>query len=80
MSAFEAFRSFQPLRNPIGFGARDFVELAVAMLLVLITLAWRPWIEPFGRRLATRTVWCMLLLAALPVVLRLLLLPCHPAP
>ena len=80
MSAFEAFRSFQPLRNPIGFGARDFVELAVAMLLVLITLAWRPWIEPFGRRLATRTVWCMLLLAALPVVLRLLLLPYHPAP
>jgi hypothetical protein len=80
MSAFEAFRSFQPLRNPIGFGARDFVELAVAMLLVLLTLAWRPWIEPFGRRLATRTVWCMLLLAALPVVLRLLLLPYHPAP
>ena len=80
MSAFDVFRSFLPLRNPIGFGARDFIELAAAALLVLLALAWRPWIEPFARSLATRTVWCMLLLAALPVALRLLLLPHHPVP
>ncbi len=80
MSALDVFRSFQPLRNPIGFGARDFVELAMAALLVVLALGWRPWIEPFGRSLATKTVWCMLLLAALPVALRLLLLPHHPAP
>jgi hypothetical protein len=80
MSALDVFRSFQPLRNPIGFGARDFIELAAAALLILLALAWRPWIAPFARNLATRTAWCMLLLAALPVVLRLLLLPHHPIP
>jgi len=80
MSALDVFGSFRPLRNPIGFGARDFIELAAAALLVLLALAWRPWIEPFARSLATKTVWCMLLLAALPVALRLVLLPHHPIP
>jgi len=76
----ELFRSFVPLRNPIGFGASDFVELVFAALLVLPALAWRPWIEPHAARLAQRAGWCMLALAALPVVLRLLLLPQHPLP
>src|ERR1700687_3257400 len=80
MSALDVFRSFQPLRNPVGFGARDFVDFAVAALFVLLALAWRPWIEPFARSFATRTLCCMLLLAALPVALRLLLLPHHPIP
>jgi hypothetical protein len=76
----QLFRSFVPLRNPVGFGAADFIELAFTLLLVLPALAWRPWIEHYAARLAQRTGWCMLALAALPVVLRLLLLPQHPVP
>jgi hypothetical protein len=72
--------SFQPLRNPIGFGASDFIELAVAALLVGLALISRPWIEPFARRLAEKPAWCMLILAVLPVSLRLALLPHHPVP
>jgi hypothetical protein len=73
------FRSFLPLYNPIGFGASDFVELAVAALLVALVLA-RSWIEPLARKLAVRTGWAMLSLAILPVALRLALLPLHPVP
>jgi hypothetical protein len=76
----ELFRSFLPLRNPIGFGASDFIELGLAALLLALTLTSRPWLEPYGSRLAHRTAWCMLLLAALPVALRLALLPHHPVP
>ncbi len=63
-----------------GFDAGDFLELLLAILLSAPALAWRPWLEPYAARFAHRTVWCMLLLAALPVVLRLLLLPHHPVP
>jgi hypothetical protein len=80
MFPFHLFRSFLPLHNPIGFGASDFIELVLTAMLVLLVLAWRAWIESFGTKLAERTGWCMLLLAALPVALRLLLLPQHPAP
>src|SRR5579859_5551872 len=76
----QLFRSFVPLRNPIGFGASDFIELAFAVFLVIPALAWRPWIEPYAARLAQKTGWCMLALAALPIVLRLFLLPQHPVP
>ena len=72
--------SFTPLRNPIGFGAVDYIELALALLLLVLTLLWRPWIVPFALRFARKTVWCMLLLAALPVILRLALLVHHPVP
>lgn len=71
---------FLPLQNPIGFGASDFLELVFAALLVCFTLLARPWVETYARRLAERTGWCMLLLALLPVVLRLALLPHHPVP
>jgi hypothetical protein len=80
MFLFDLFRSFLPLHNPIGFGASDFVELILVAMLALLALGWRPWIEPFSQRLALRTGWCMLLLAALPVALRLLLLAHHPVP
>src|SRR5689334_15343058 len=66
--------------NAVGFGAGDWLELMLGAMLVLLILAWRTWIEPLGARLARRTVWCMLVLAALPVALRLLLLPQHPVP
>ena len=73
------FRSFLPLYNPIGFGASDFVELAVAAVLVALVLT-RSRIEPLLRRLAERPGWAMLVLAVLPVALRLALLPLHPVP
>jgi hypothetical protein len=73
------FRSFLPLYNPIGLGASDFVEFAVAALVVALILS-RSWIEPLMRRLAARPGWAMLVLAVLPVALRLALLPLHPVP
>ncbi len=74
------FWSFLPLQNPLGFSSADFLELTLAMALVLMGVIWLPWIQPRARRLAERTGWCMLLLAVLPVVLRLVLLPQHPVP
>jgi hypothetical protein len=79
MYLFDIFRSFLPLHNPIGFGAADFILLALALLLVAFILT-KPWIEGYGARLARRTVWSMAALALLPVALRLLLLWHHPAP
>ena len=73
-------RFFLPLRNPIGFGAADFIELILTVLLVMLVLASRPVLEPYARKLAQHTVWSMLLLAALPIALRLALLPQYPIP
>ncbi len=79
MFVFDFFRSFLPLHNPIGFGAGDFLELTLAALLIIGLLSWRH-LEPYAAQLASRAGWSMLLLALLPVALRLLLLPRHPAP
>src|SRR5271157_2398849 len=79
MSLFDLFRSLLPLHNPIGFGASDFIELALAVLLVVLVLARTP-IEPIAQRLARKTGWCMLFLAGLTIALRLALLPSHPIP
>ena len=73
-------RALFPGRNPIGFGPPDFLELALAALLVAVALTWRPWIEPAAQRFAGRTGWCMLFLAVLPIGLRLILLSHHPVP
>ncbi|MGH9557957.1 MAG: hypothetical protein ACRD30_01865 [Bryobacteraceae bacterium] len=69
-----------PFENPIGFGASDFLQLSLAAMLAGLALIWRPWIERSGIGFAKRTAWCMLALAAAPVILRLLLLPNHPVP
>jgi len=79
MYLFHLFRSFLPLHNPIGFGASDFLEFALAALLVGLVLG-RAALEPAARRLAERTGWCMLLLGGLAAVLRLALLPHFPVP
>jgi len=79
MFPFHLLRSFYPFENPIGFGASDFVELAVAALLVLLVFA-RPVLEPLASKLALRTGWCMLLLGLLPIALRLVLLVHYPIP
>ena len=79
MFLFDWFRSFLPLHNPMGFGAADFLELALAALGVALVLL-RARFQEAARRLAERTGWCMLLLAVLPVVLRLALLWRFPVP
>jgi hypothetical protein len=73
-------QALSPIHNPIGFGAADALELTLAALLVMAALLGRQWIEPYFRQFAKKTGWCMLLLAALPVALRLLLLSHHPVP
>jgi hypothetical protein len=79
MFLFEWFRSFLPLRNPIGFGAADFIELAAAVLLVVLLLA-RARVARWFAIVAEKTGWCMLLLAALTVLLRLAMLAQSPVP
>jgi hypothetical protein len=79
MYLFDLFRSFLPLHNPIGFGAADFIELALAALLVVFVLAWAR-IELMAQKLAAKTGWCMVLLAGLTMALRLALLSSHPVP
>lgn len=76
---FHLFRSFLPLHNPIGYGAADFIELAIAVMLVLFAVAARYGLDPL-RRLAERPGWSMALLFVLPIALRLALLPVHPIP
>ena len=73
-------KALLPNPNPIGFGPADALELMLAALLVLVARWGRTWIAPIFRRFAERTSWCMLLLAALSVALRLLLLSHHPVP
>ncbi len=76
---FRLFYSFLPLHNPIGFGAADFVEMALALALVGGALGWQKWGRA-ANRLAERTIWCAVILAALPVVLRLAMLHTSPIP
>ncbi|MBV8553452.1 MAG: hypothetical protein JOY54_19315 [Acidobacteriaceae bacterium] len=79
MYLFEIFRSFLPMRNPIGFGASDFVVLVVALLLVALLVA-RAWVAPYTSEIAKRTFPCMGVLFGLPILLRLALLPHCPVP
>ena len=79
MFLFDFFRSFLPLHNPLGFGASDFIEFTFVALVVALVLG-RAALQPMARRFAERTGWCMLLLFALPIVLRLALLPHFPIP
>src|SRR5450755_1911503 len=80
MFVVDIFRSFLPSRNPIGFGAADFIELFLTLVLVGLTLLVRGRLEAGFRRFAERTVPCMMLLACLPIALRLVLLAYHPVP
>lgn len=65
------FRSFTPLRNPLGFGAADFIEFALAASLLAVFLL-RPYIK--------KIPWPFVICALLPVVLRLALLAHSPVP
>lgn len=70
---------FQPFLNPIGFGASDFIELFVFLPLFLLFL-FQARIESYLRLVAGRPVLSLLILAGLPVAMRLALLSHHPVP
>ena len=59
---YRLFYSFLPLHNPIGFGAADFIECVLAVLLVCAALAWKASAKR-AEAFASRTTWCMLFLA-----------------
>lgn len=64
---------------PFSFGSADLLELAIAALVAALLFA-APWIERWARALALRPRVSFAILAALPILLRLLLLPHHPVP
>jgi hypothetical protein len=80
MYLFHLFQSFLPNLNPIGFSAIDFIEIFVTLVFVLLAFVSRSSIVEYGRRFAQKTGWCMLLLALLPIALRLALIPQYPIP
>jgi hypothetical protein len=72
-------RSYLPMNHPAGFGVSDSLLFTLAILFCLLVFA-SAWLETPLRHLANRTGWCLMLLASLPVLLRLALLPHHPVP
>jgi hypothetical protein len=76
---FDLFRSLLPLHNPIGFGAADFIEFAIAAILIIIILLWRH-ISTIAHLLAQKPRWCMTAVAVMPIAMRLALLPHYPVP
>lgn len=68
-----------PFDFPFSFGSADALELVIAALLAALLFAG-PWVERWARKLAASERLSMAVLAALPIVLRLLLLPHHPVP
>jgi hypothetical protein len=70
----------QPVQNPLGLAPTDLIELVILGLLIGGFLIWNPRVRRAFVSLASRTKSCMALLFVLPIALRLLLLPNHPAP
>ncbi len=79
MFLFDLFRSYLPLHNPTGFGAVDFIEFALAAILVGLLIFWNRVIFA-AHYLATKPRSCMAMLAILPIALRLALLGHYPVP
>ena len=69
-----------PVENALGLGASDYLELALAAFLIVLAVLSRRWMEPAVRKLAPRAGWCMLLVAMLPLALRVGMLPRHGVP
>ena len=62
------------------FHGGDYLTLALSVLLIAMEFLWKPFLETPFVRLSLRPVWCMIILGALPIALRLALLPHHPVP
>ncbi len=73
------FSSFLAPSSISGFGVTDFIELILLGLLTALAQL-RPRLERLARSVAQRTTLCFLIVAALPILLRLALLPHHPVP
>jgi hypothetical protein len=76
---FDLFRSFLPLHNPIGFGAADFVEFAIAAALIGLIFCWGRMVLA-AHWISRRPRLSMAILATLPVAMRLALLSHYPVP
>jgi hypothetical protein len=59
--------------------AADVLWLVLSLVTVVGILVWQP-VERIVRGLAAKPMWCGVLVAALPILLRLALLPHHPEP
>lgn len=79
MYLFHIFRSLVPLRNPIGFGASDLLELGLTAVAV-IAFFGSAYAGDWLKRVAQRPVWCAIAVFVLPIALRLALLERAPAP
>jgi hypothetical protein len=58
----------------------DLIEAFLLLVFVFGALVWRPYLEPLALKLAEKPLWCFAIVATLPLVLRLALLPHHPIP
>jgi hypothetical protein len=68
------------LSSAIHLGGLDLIELALALVLVGFAFFWHSHLYPALSALAARPRICLLVIGALPVVLRLVLIPNHPIP
>jgi hypothetical protein len=73
------FRFLSSAGNPFGFDAVDFIVFGLAILMIAVLLL-RERLVVSARKLANQPIFCMALLGALPIVLRLALLVHHPIP
>src|SRR3954454_1185549 len=79
MNLFGVMRFFLPLQNPFGFTLPDFLVAAVSLVVGGGILGRTP-LERALRQVAHRPAVSIVLLLALPLVLRLGLLKHHPIP
>ena len=63
----------------LGFDNADLIALGLALLLVAVIVARDPLVW-MAQRLANHTILCMIIVGALPIVLRVALLSHHPVP
>jgi hypothetical protein len=79
MNVFDLLRFFLPLRNPLGFGIVDYLELALAALLVGAFIV-RSHASRALIRIAERPRAAMIALFTAPILLRLSMLPKNGVP
>ncbi len=68
------------MNSAIHLGSLDLIELALAALMAALAFFWHSRIYPALSALSARPWACVLLIAALPVLLRIALLRDHPIP
>lgn len=69
-----------PPDSAVGFAPADWALAILTAIFLAAAFLWRPRVQSAYNALARRTRTCMVLLFALPIVMRLLLLPHHPVP